>query len=674
MKMHRRSALSAAVTAFAVSGMVSAQNLQNNAAEGESVTLRMLPVRGTDQTQLLDKLSALIEPEVVRAGSAISIDQQLRTRCGFVSPQLLAAYATLNRQAGSVGSEWRRLPPCPYWTFDQVVKGVGGKSLDQVTAVNVGVAGAKTRDAVLSANAGKVSASGVITARQILMPVTTRAFTVRMKEGVKRSDVVEALEIFRTSGGSPALLDPDSSSDTSEFTLVAELTNAELAAAGDCSGTPAKGRWPYDAQAVLATLQSNLARGIARDGGNARIVIADTGISPDELSRAFGIAKEPPRTNDPWEYPLGANMAARGQVRPPYAFTDYYAWNHGTRVTGVLFSATPDEKLRAWLRKSIEVQAANIVTRQSFQPPIPNSEPVVSFSITPEGVDNSLKFAEKRQAHILNWSITSKSPYRALEESLGNARHLLTVAAAGNEGLPINRQGMARFPADYRRTIPSRIIVVGSHDFAGNPTRFTNRGSDVVDLLAPGCAVATFAPANTETGANGTSFSAPLVSLAAALLRAQGLSSPEEIRNRLFSTVRVDASLKTVVASAGTLDIEAALSFADDLVAVLPESGDAGTPLLRKGQIVFPDGVLHACGDKFVKGKVARIIPWLEKGTSKPMRLDTFTRNQLSSTMCEALDGNVAFRPLQQDGKYGTPELLPYSRIHAIVPAIRTAP
>ncbi len=86
------------------------------------------------------------------------------------------------------------------------------------------------------------------------------------------------------------------------------------------------------------------------------------------------------------------------------------------------------------------------------------------------------------------------------------------------------------------------VLSVGATDAFDRPASFSNRGASWVDLAAPGIELLTTAPtyANklgpTQLGVDsGTSVSAPMVTGAAALLFARGLSN-REVAARLFLT------------------------------------------------------------------------------------------------------------------------------------------
>jgi subtilisin family serine protease len=130
-------------------------------------------------------------------------------------------------------------------------------------------------------------------------------------------------------------------------------------------------------------------------------------------------------------------------------------------------------------------------------------------------IDLGVKIAVDLGARILNMSFGT--PDNAVETGLPKphedviqyaaSRGCILVAASGNSG-----KEEQFWPAAFEE-----VIAVGSVDAAGQPSHFTTSGNHVV-LCAPGERVATCALEDTYQLATGTSFAAPFVAAAAALL------------------------------------------------------------------------------------------------------------------------------------------------------------
>jgi subtilisin family serine protease len=130
-------------------------------------------------------------------------------------------------------------------------------------------------------------------------------------------------------------------------------------------------------------------------------------------------------------------------------------------------------------------------------------------------IDLGVKIAVDLGAHILNMSFGT--PDSAVESGMPKphadviryaaARGCVLVAASGNSG-----KEEKFWPAAF-----DEVIAVGSVDADAQPSHFTSWGQHVA-LCAPGERVATCALENRYQLATGTSFAAPFVAAAAALL------------------------------------------------------------------------------------------------------------------------------------------------------------
>ncbi|MDB5915038.1 MAG: hypothetical protein JWP22_3713 [Ramlibacter sp.] len=138
------------------------------------------------------------------------------------------------------------------------------------------------------------------------------------------------------------------------------------------------------------------------------------------------------------------------------------------------------------------------------------------------------------------------------------ARGVILVAASGNSGL-----AERYFPAAHEG-----VIAVGSVNPRGEPSRFSTRGEHVA-LCAPGEGIWTCGLGGPDAGrglqrASGTSFAAPFVTAACALLAARANARARPLDGRaarelLVANCRAHARADTVGCGAGVLDVWAAL-------------------------------------------------------------------------------------------------------------------
>jgi subtilisin family serine protease len=104
-----------------------------------------------------------------------------------------------------------------------------------------------------------------------------------------------------------------------------------------------------------------------------------------------------------------------------------------------------------------------------------------------------------------------KLPSKELSNALrhANRRYIICVGSAGNDG-----QEIGMYPAAYS----DWVMGIASTSDSDTRSSFSNYGQPQIWIAAPGEAIVTTYPRNTYAAAWGTSFSAPFVSGAAALL------------------------------------------------------------------------------------------------------------------------------------------------------------
>ncbi len=162
------------------------------------------------------------------------------------------------------------------------------------------------------------------------------------------------------------------------------------------------------------------------------------------------------------------------------------AFGHGTMVAGIVHLVAP---------------TAKIMPLKAF-----NADGTTDLC----NILRAIYFAADHGASVINMSFSFPDASIELQRAIEYAyeHDVLLVAASGNEGLVTRR-----YPASF-----NNVVGVASTDLLDQQSVFSNRGSSVADLSAPGEEIITTYPAGLYAAGWGTSFSAPFVAGAAALL------------------------------------------------------------------------------------------------------------------------------------------------------------
>jgi subtilisin family serine protease len=164
----------------------------------------------------------------------------------------------------------------------------------------------------------------------------------------------------------------------------------------------------------------------------------------------------------------------------------YPAFGHGTMVAGLIHLVAPE---------------ASIMPLRAFG---------ADGSATVSQIVDAISFAVAHHVDVINMSFSQKVNSPALAAALTAATNagIVCVAAAGNDG-----EAIQVWPASYSNVIG----VAGTNDSLTRST-WSNFGSPLVTLAAPDEGLITTYPMQHYAQVSGTSFSAPQVAGAAALL------------------------------------------------------------------------------------------------------------------------------------------------------------
>jgi subtilisin family serine protease len=162
------------------------------------------------------------------------------------------------------------------------------------------------------------------------------------------------------------------------------------------------------------------------------------------------------------------------------------AKSHGTFVAGILAAVAPE---------------ATIMPLRAFD----DAGKTDLFTLA-----KAIRYAKEHGATVINMSFGTLTDSRVLKEAIDYARaaNVVLVASAGN-----NNTSAKQYPAAY-----SGVIAVAATDLNDRKASFSNFGSYIF-VDAPGVHIMSSVPGGKYGIANGTSFSAPIVSGMAALIR-----------------------------------------------------------------------------------------------------------------------------------------------------------
>ena len=236
-------------------------------------------------------------------------------------------------------------------------------------------------------------------------------------------------------------------------------------------------------------------------------------------------------------------------------------FNHGTLVAGLIGAVGNNKADGAGINWKVKLMNLKVVgntgSGESSQLP------------------GAIRYAVDNGADVINVSMVSYHS-ALLDEAVKYAydNKVVIVAAAGNNSQVLNGDGLYPICSDSGSN-NQMVLGVSAIDESHHITKFSNVGSDCIDITAPGENISStirFSPKNGLKdryggGWSGTSFAAPLVSGAAALIKSiQPSWGPIEIYEAILSTVHhtvgQDEEVYAHLFGQGMLQIDKAIEYA----------------------------------------------------------------------------------------------------------------
>ena len=258
----------------------------------------------------------------------------------------------------------------------------------------------------------------------------------------------------------------------------------------------------------------------------------------------------------------------------------YAAFGHGTMVMGVIHLVAP---------------TANLMPLKAFR-----SDGTGFLS----DILRAIYYAVQNNVNVINMSFDTQTYSQELRKALNyaNQNNVICAASAGNDGQ--SAPPLQVYPAEWR----NYVMGVASTSDQDTRSSFSNYGNAIVWVAAPGEAIVTTYPFGTYAAGWGTSFSAPFVSGASALLLNKQANTHESQAARAVAhAVPVGPDM-----GRGRLDLVQALGAIP--TSDPPPTGSIDSPsgdvTILAGQAVFfsgsgtdPDGAITAYSWSFPGGE-----------------------------------------------------------------------
>jgi len=320
--------------------------------------------------------------------------------------------------------------------------------------------------------------------------------------------------------------------------VLSALSTTGASAAPVADVAPVGAEWPLDAQHFDAVKVWGLSR-----GAGVTVAVVDSGVSarhPDLTGRVL------PGTDI-------THQAANGRI-------DVSDDSHGTSVAGVIAATGGTGHGMAGLAPAASILPVRIST-DGASDPLALAEGIV--------------YAARHGAKVINISMTTDVADPQLRDAVGYAvkHNIVVVAAAGNNGRAGNQ-------VSYPAAFPGVVAVSGTtQNSAFWPT---SESGSYISLAAPAVGIYSTNNSGGYLTKDGTSYSAPYVSAAAALLRA---AFPAESAGQIIARLITTADRPTGAGGAHSRDDHLGYGVVNPLKALR-----APAPAVRTNPLLAADG------------------------------------------------------------------------------------
>lgn len=217
---------------------------------------------------------------------------------------------------------------------------------------------------------------------------------------------------------------------------------------------------------------------------------------------------------------------------------------HGTFIAGIIGA-----KQNKIVVKGVN-QNVTIVPLQVYRYNASDSKACISSN----AVVSAIAYAKNNNIPIINCSFSNNEAPGIIEDAI-DLYPGLVVCSAGNDGEDNDLSVV--MPANY---VAENIISVANTNYSDELSKTSSYGATMVDLAAPGTNINSLSTDNDYISGSGTSFSAPYVAGAAALIKSLYPDfTTTQLKNALLNSVDKLSSLTGKVLTGGRLNVDKAL-------------------------------------------------------------------------------------------------------------------
>ncbi|MGA7312934.1 MAG: S8/S53 family peptidase [Silvibacterium sp.] len=258
-------------------------------------------------------------------------------------------------------------------------------------------------------------------------------------------------------------------------------------------------------------------------------------------------------------------------------FRDFQKTDHGTAIAGLLAA------------RQTQYTATGLVAPEGYVVPLISREPPLADEI------KSAVLQTGAQVFNLSFAFDDGAPPQKIadEIALGTSETLVNaifIVAAPDDGKPVCT-GILSYPicwANQPNVIGVAATILDGSELIPND-QGPAWGKQYVQIAAPGIGFGAPALNGNYVPVAGTSFAAPLVSAAAALLIEQGVTDPRLIKQRIIATSTVVGAYKDKVLG-GLLNVDRAISHVAEGVLIDGSGNEKIVQLVKGGKLFITSG------------------------------------------------------------------------------------